>query len=70
MPKFERNTDIEQCKKDILYLTGGVENWKEKRFLYTAIICYMTHFPYNYSEDTAIKAYEQLTGDYPAIITG
>jgi hypothetical protein len=70
MKKFTFNTDIDQCKKDLLYLTGGIENWKEKQYLYSAIISHLTGSPFFYTRYIAIKAYEQLTGNYPYILPG
>lgn len=59
--KYLFKTDIEECKKDLLYLVEPVNNWKEKPFLFTAIICHLTTYPFNYSKTTAINAYDQLT---------
>jgi hypothetical protein len=65
---INRNTDIEQCKKDILYLTEPIENWKEKQFLYSALISHLTYSPFWYDRDVAINAYEDLTNTHVKII--
>jgi len=57
-----KNTDILQCKKDILYLVSDIENWINKPYLYTAIISTLTtNIAFNYDKEISIKAYEEMT---------
>jgi len=55
--------ELEKCKKDVLYLTSDVQDWKNKRFLQSAILSHLTHYPFNYNYDTAVRAYEELMGE-------
>lgn len=68
--RFYTNNDLNQCKNDLLYLTEEIDNWKEKQFLYPALISHLTGSPFYYSRDIAIKAYEQLTGTEIKIVNG
>jgi hypothetical protein len=55
--------ELQKCKKDLLYLVHDIERWKNKPFLQTALISYLTGYPFNHNRDTVVKAYQELTGE-------